>query len=334
MRRSSNTRKGIIATAEVAVPARLQYLPISVFSIVLGLCGYVMATQKVGALHGFSPQAGQILLAVTTAIYGLLVALYVAKAVRWWPEVAAELKHPTKLSFFPAISISLLLLSAAFLDVDRQVSAVLWYVGVGLQLIVSLGVLSAWIRHTHFQIQHFSPAWFIPVVGNLIVPVAGVEHGPADVSWLFFAAGLVFGIVLFAILMYRMLFHQPLNDRLLPTLFIVVAPPAVGAISYYKLTGAFDAFFRVLYFLAAFLLLLLIVHASGFVRVKFSLSWWAYLFPIAAFTIVTTVVSRVQSSSFYSTIATGLWVALTALVIVVAARTLVAIARHEICVPE
>jgi tellurite resistance protein len=201
-------------------------------------------------------------------------------------------------------------------------------------LVATVGVISVWIRHTRFEIQHFSPAWFIPVVGNLIVPVAGVEHAPADISWFFFAAGLVFGIVLFTILMYRLLFHSPLQERMLPTLFIVIAPPAVGAVSYFKLTGAFDSFARVLYFFAAFLLLLLVVHAAGFVRLKFFLSWWAYLFPIAALTIATTLLAKQTGSGFYEAVAAALWAGLTILMVIVAVRTLVAVRRREICVPE
>jgi len=316
------------------VTSRLQYLPVTVFSIVLGLSGYTIATQKVGAVLGLSPLVAEVLLGLATVLYALLVALYAVKAARWWPEVAAELRHPTKLSFFPAVSISLLLLSIAFLEVNEPVSFALWVAGVVLQLVATVGIISVWIRHTHFEIHHFSPAWFMPVVGNIIVPVAGVEHAPADISWFFFAAGLVFGIVLFTILMYRLLFHSPLQERILPTLFIVIAPPAVGAISYFKLTGAFDSFARVLYFFAAFLLLLLVVHAAGFVRVKFFLSWWAYLFPIAALIIATTLLAKQTGSGFYEAVATALWAALTILMFIVAVRTLVAVRRREICVPE
>lgn len=49
------------------------------------------------------------------------------------------------------------------------------------------------------------PAWFIPVVGNIIVPLAGVRFAPAEVSWFFFSIGLVFWIVLLAIVMYRLM---------------------------------------------------------------------------------------------------------------------------------
>ena len=41
--------------------------------------------------------------------------------------------------------------------------------------------------------------WFIPVVGNIIVPIAGVDDAPAEVSWFFFSFGLIFWIALFTL---------------------------------------------------------------------------------------------------------------------------------------
>ncbi|MEX1386733.1 hypothetical protein AB1399_11655, partial [Hydrogenibacillus schlegelii] len=56
-------------------------------------------------------------------------------------------------------------------------------------------------------------------------------------------------------------------------------PPAVGLVSYVKLTGQFDGFARVLYGFAFFIGLLLVVLFPMFCRVPFFLSWWAYTFP-------------------------------------------------------
>jgi tellurite resistance protein len=238
------------------------------------------------------------------------------------------------ISFFPALSISLLLLSIGYLDVAETLSFYLWVAGAALNLLFTIVVLSIWIRHTNFEINHFSPAWFIPVVGNLIVPVVGVEHAPADVSWLFFAVGIVFAVVLLVIFVYRMVFHQPLHDRHLPTLFIIIAPPAVAAVAYVKLTGSFDSFARIMYFLAVFFAVFLIAHLRLFARIRFYISWWAYTFPMAALTIATFLVGKETGSDFYADAATVLWAAVSVLVAGLVARTLLAVGRNEICVPD
>jgi tellurite resistance protein len=313
---------------------RLRFLPISVFSIILGLSGYTIATQRVFGGLDWRDGFPIALLAVVSALYVGLLVLYAAKALRHGDAVAAEFRHPVMISFFPTLSISLLLLAVGYAEVSETVSLVLWAIGAAANFVFTLVVLSIWIRHTHFEIAHFSPAWFIPVVGNLLVPVVGVQHAPADISWLFFAVGLVFAVVLLVVFVYRMVFHQPLHDRHLPTLFILIAPPAVVAIAYVKLTGSFDSFARILYFLAVFFAVFLAVHVRMFARIRFYLSWWAYTFPLAALTIATFLVGNETGTAFYRDAATVLWAGLSVLVAGLVVRTVVAAARHEICVPD
>lgn len=314
--------------------ARLRYLPISVFSIVLGLSGYAIATQRVFGGLGWGESVPTAFLIGTTVVYVILLVLYAIKALAYRDAVAAEFRHPVMISFFPAITISLLLLSIGYMEIAESLSFYLWAVGAALNLVFSIVVLSIWIRHTHFEIAHFSPAWFIPVVGNLIVPVVGVEHAPADVSWLFFAMGIVFAMVLLVIFFYRMVFHQPLHDRHLPTLFILIAPPAVGAIAWVKLTGSFDSFARILYFLAVFFAIFLVAHVGMFARIRFYLSWWAYTFPLAALAIATFLVGKETTTAFYRDTATVLWAIVSVLVAGLLVRTLMAVGRREICVPD
>jgi len=47
-----------------------------------------------------------------------------------------------------------------------------------------------------------------------------------------FAVGFILWCVLFTVIMNRIIFHNPLPQKLLPTLFILIAPPAIGFISY------------------------------------------------------------------------------------------------------
>lgn len=314
--------------------SRLRHLPISVFSLILGLAGYAIATQRVFGYLGWGAVIPDALLIAVTVFYGFLLVVYGLKVALHRDAMLAEFHHPVMINFFPTITISLLLLSIAYIELSTPLSYYLWIAGAALNLILTIVVLSVWIRHTGFEIHHFSPAWFIPIVGNLLVPVVGVQHAPADISWLFFAMGLTFAVVLLVVFIYRMVFHQPLHDRHLPTLFIVIAPPAVGMIAYVKLTGSFDSFARILYFLAVFFVIFLVAHVGLFARLRFYLSWWAYAFPLAAFTIATFLVGKETGTNFYLDAATVLWVAVTALVVGLLVRTAMAVRRREICVAE
>lgn len=76
------------------------------------------------------------------------------------------------------------------------------------------------------------------------MPIAGVQHGFSELSWFFFSIGVVFWLVLLTIIFNRMFFHQPLPGKLLPTLFILIAPPGAGFVSWLQLNGELDAFAR------------------------------------------------------------------------------------------
>ncbi len=315
-------------------PSRLAHFPISWFAIVMGFSGLTIAWEKSEALFkpGFS--VSPYFLLITTTLFVLLLAVYAAKLLRFRPAVMKELHHPIKLSFFPTISISLILLSIATLHSAHGLSLVLWMVGTALHLLFTLYVMSAWINHEHFQIQHMNPAWFIPVVGNILIPIGGVAHGYPEVSWFFFSIGLVFWLVLMTIVFYRVIFHAPLPGKLVPTFFILIAPPAVGFVSYMKLTGELDSLARILFYFGLFLTLLLFTQVQRFARLKFFLSWWAYSFPLAAITIASMVMSQHVDAGFFRLLSIALLTILTTVILLLAWRTLVAIRRHEICIEE
>src|SRR5690606_7117614 len=201
----------------------------------------------------------------------------------------------------------------------------------GADHMTATNALQAQLTH---QPTHANPAWFIPVVGNILVPVVGVGFGPADVSWFFFSIGLVFWLVLMTLVLYRLFFHEPLPVRLTPTLFILLAPPSVGFLAYLQLTDSLDAFARILYYIALFLALLLASNAARFLRVPFFVSAWAYAFPLAALTLATLEMARRSELAFFTGLGWALLALLSLVVAVLVFKTLQAALAGRICVPE
>lgn len=318
---------------ELEKSSRLENFPISFFAMVMGLAGLTIAWEKAQQLLGMDLHINNGLVVFTAAVFAVLVGFYVGKFLRYREAVASELSHPVKLNFFPTISISLLLLAIAFLSLNSDVSRSLWLIGTSLHLLLTLYVVNVWIHHEHFEVHHLNPAWFIPAVGNVLVPVAGTPLGYVDVSWFFFSVGILFWVVLMTIIFYRVLFHNPIDEKLMPTLFILIAPPAVGFIAYMRLVGELDAFARVLYYSGLFLTLLLFAQAPRFLKLKFFLSWWAYSFPLAAISIASMVMFEQAKSGFYAWVGGGLLMTLTTIVVLLVVRTAGAVIRHRICVP-
>ena len=314
---------------------RLEHFPISFFAAVMGLAGLTLALHAAAALVPLAHGASSAMLGATVLAFAAIGAIYLRKAQRHFGAVTAEWHHPVKLAFFPAISISLLLIATALAPEMPALARPVWLLGTALQGVLTLAVVASWIGHRPFQPLHISPAWFIPAVGNVVVAVAGPGLGFVELSWLFFAAGLMFWAVLLTLVMNRLIFHDPLPERLLPTLAILIAPPAVGFLAWLALNGGqVDAAARVLVNLAYVFAAIVATQAPKFRRLPFALSWWALSFPIAALTIASLRFGALAGSGFH----TGLGLALLALLVLVVAglalRTGRAIAARRICVPE
>lgn len=322
-------------TADPEIATRqLEHFPVAIFSMVMGISGLTLVWLKAHTVLGLPVIVGEGLRGVASILFIILLGVYGLKALRHPQSVVMEMRHPVRINFFSTISISLLLLATAYVEAAPEVALWLWGVGAVLHLSLTLAIFSSWLHHTHYAIQHANPAWFIPVVGNIIVPIAGIRLASPELSWFFFSIGLVFWIVLLTIVLYRLFFHEPLPARLTPTLFILLAPPSVGFIAYLQLNENLDAFARILYYTALFLALLLASNAMRFLRTPFFISAWAYSFPLAALTIATLIMGARQPGPVFTLLGLGLLVLVSLVVATLTMKTLIAAGQRQICVPE
>jgi len=316
--------------------SRLQniaYFPASFFGMIMGLTGLSIAFINLAKVYESMSIVANISTIFTVVLTVILLLVYAYKMIRFPREVIAELKHPIKMNFVPAISISLLLLSIAFYALNfHELSKYVWMIGAVSQLSLTYWVLYNWMHHDFFTPEHSNPAWFIPIVGNIIVPIAGIHHAPLELNWFFFSVGLIFWIVVKSILVNRIIFHAPIQERLIPTLFIFIAPPAVGFISYLALNNhELNQFGMVLYFFGLAMTLLMFVSVGKFVKMAFALSWWAFTFPLAAMAIASYQMASISGADFYLYIALAIHGLLTLLILNFLAKTAKAVYLQQIC---
>ncbi|MEA9434072.1 SLAC1 family transporter, partial [Aeromonas caviae] len=119
-----------------------------------------------------------------------------------------------------------------------------------------------------------------------------------------------------------------------PMLFILLAPPSVGFISYIGMVGELDVFARIIYYMALFLGLLLAMNIFRFLKVPFFISSWAYSFPLAALTIATMKMTHLTSYIFFQALSGVLLFLLTVLLSWLVVRTIKAVFDAELCRPE
>lgn len=312
---------------------RIKFFPIMMYATVMGMSGLTIMYQKAGIWLGFPMLIGTLLMMVTTALFGVVSVLYLTKYFKYTLVVKKEFSHPIRLNFFAAVSISMLMLAIIYKEHYPTVSAIFWYPGALLHFYLTLHTISFWINNNQ-ELDHSNPAWFIPVVGNVLVPVAGVGFASQGILMYFFAAGVFFWIILFAILLNRIIFHHQLANKFMPTMFILIAPPAVSFIAYFKMFEVIDMFAIMLFNLALFFTFLIAFMYRNFVKIKFFISWWAFVFPLAAMAISSMLMYH-QTQDITLLVLSYIMVAITTIVIaIVIYQTLLHMQKGEICVQE
>ena len=312
---------------------RVKFFPIMMYAMVMGMSGLTIMYQKAALWLEFSALIGNVLMVITTALFIGVSLIYLVKYIKYAPSVKKEFSHPIRLNFFAAISISMLMLAIIYKEVNVNIAALFWYPGALLHFYLTMHTISFWINNNQ-ELDHSNPAWFIPIVGNVLVPVAGVGFANHGVLMYFFSSGIFLWATLFAILLNRIIFHHQLVAKFMPTMFILIAPPAVGFLAYFKMYGTIDFFATMLFNLALFFTLLVAFMYKNFVKIKFFISWWAFVFPLAAMGISSMLMYHETKDSMLL-ILSYLMVTITTVVIsIVIYQTLLHGLKGEICVQE
>lgn len=312
---------------------KLQFFPITAFAVIMGLAGLTIAIGKFSQLAWLPTIIYEI---SAFGILGLFVLFFIAYSAKLYiapEEVKKDFTHRIRINFFSGISISFILLSIVFTHYKPLLAIPLWWIGTLLQTYFLFTTIRFWIQH-NFEIKVFNPAWFIPVVGNILVPIAGADFVHPLVLYFYFSVGFFFWIILFTIFLNRVIFHDQLPEKFIPTFFIILAPPALGFISYIRLWGSWDTFSVFLLFMAYFFIVLLISLYKSFYKLTFFMSWWAFTFPLAAATIASVVAYQISGYSFFAIVAWLMFAAAIIAVTVVAKTTIQHIFKGEVCVEE
>ena len=318
---------------QMAIPRNLDYLPIALFGSVMGLTGLSVAWKQAHLLFGTPIWAAEAIAVVSFVSFVALLLGYGVKLVSAPDRVLAEFHHPIAGNLFGTVLISLLLQPIVIAPVNMLTARILWTLGAIGMILFAWAIVSRWMSDRQ-QIAHATPAWIIPVVGLLDVPLAlpslGLPPMP-EVMQFSLAVGLFFAVPLFTLIFSRLIFEAPMPDSLQASLLILVAPFSVGFSSYVVTVGQVDMVAQSLYFLTLFVLAVLL----GRLRVlrqccPFRVSWWAVSFPLAAAAIAALKFAAFDPNWFTIMVAWALLVLGTLTVVGLLVRTLAGIAQGEL----
>lgn len=312
---------------------RLKFFPIMMYAIVMGMSGLTITYQKAAVWLNFPHIIGNSLMYITTTIFVVVSFTYLKKYAKYKMAVKKEFNHPVRINFFAAVSISMLMLAIIFKEEHHTISAIFWYPGTLLHFYLTMHTIAFWINDNQ-ELAHSNPAWFIPIVGNVLIPVGGIGFASTGILMYFFSVGIFFWIILFSVILNRIIFHHQLAIKFMPTLFILIAPPAVGFIAYFKMYGAIDTFAMILFNMALFFTLLIAFMYKNFIKIKFFISWWAFVFPIAAMAISSMLMYHKTHDPIVMILSYVMIAVVTIIISIVGYQTIIHMRKEEICIQE
>lgn len=319
-------------------PTPLKFLMPGWFAITMGLCGLSLAWAR--AVPAMGELAGAIAMAMgvlALLLFGVLGGLSLLRAQRYPQALAEDLRHPIRHAFVAAVPASIVLLAtvATTLAGPSALAQAVWMLGAVTQFAVTVWVMARWLngnREGGLVWAGLTPVLFIPIVGNVLTPLAGVALGLPEWAAAQFGVGVVLWPVTLTLLAVRLGQIGLWPDRMLASTFITIAPPSVIGLGVLQL-GAPAMLGWALWGLGLFFLCW---SASLFKRVvaqPFSIAFWGMSFPLAAFTALTLRLSEGASPAF-ATLGMVL-LALTSIVIAaLALGTVQGLRRGSLLVPE
>ena len=273
-------------------PPPLKLLGPQWFATVMGLAGLALAWDA--AVPTMGPAAEWVARGIggVAALVFLVLLVLFSRRGQLYPEaLTADLLHPVRHAFIATITVALILLATlgtALFGVS-VVWESLWLIACVLQFAVTVWVLSRWWNGNNiggFQWPGITPVLIIPVVGNVLVPLAGVPLGQQEWAAVQFGVGVFLWPVVLTLILARIGVHGLWPDRLLPTGFITVAPPAVIGLALLRFEAA-PVWSQGCWGIALFFLLWAAQVLRPMLAQPFSMAWWALSFPLAAFAALT-----------------------------------------------
>ena len=240
----------------------------------------------------------------------LFFVLLIPWTLRWIffrKEALNDLEQPVLSNFYATIAIGMLVLAAAFIVIGKnmEIAEIFWLIGT--LLTIFFGILTPYImfKGEHVKLDHINPAWFIPSVGLIVIPIAGsliIPHVSGMVrefvilfNYFGWGAGFFIYLSLLAIAMYRFILHRPLPNILAPTIWINLGPIGAGTVALVNLVK--NSSFVIIqepFFVFGFLFwgfgiwwvimaIALTLHYIKRLKLPYAMSWWAFTFPLGAY---------------------------------------------------
>ncbi|MFN4217316.1 MAG: hypothetical protein ACK4HQ_07955 [Brevinematales bacterium] len=90
---------------------KLAIVPISLFSIVMGLMGGAMVTRYLGSFSSVFPLLANLWFCLGIIVFGFVGGVYLLKVIFAFEGVKKKITHPVEISFFATFPIAMILVA-------------------------------------------------------------------------------------------------------------------------------------------------------------------------------------------------------------------------------
>ncbi|GAA3632587.1 hypothetical protein GCM10022200_14400 [Microbacterium awajiense] len=258
-------------------------IPLNTLAIPFGTAGLAEVWTAVADALDWSRAVVAVAWGAAAVVWAAMIVAHVRRGIVTGLPLAAQLRHPVQGPIAVLALVVPVLLSAAALRVWPDPAR-----GAVAVTVVATLLFSAWFIGR--LIAGGVPAdavhggYFLPTVAAGYI----CAYGLAQAGW----RGIAIGCVAFATLAWvatlavvvaRLAVRPPLPDVLVPTLAIIVAPPAVGGLAWFAVTdGRIDDLQWALAGVFAVMVAVQVALVPLYRRTAFTLGFWSFTFPYAA----------------------------------------------------
>ncbi|WP_048811122.1 TDT family transporter [Thermococcus gammatolerans] len=277
------------------------------FASVMGTGAVAIASYKYSSYWSPLKEVGIALTYLNVVLYVALLIPWILRWILYRKDALEDLRHPSKGHFYGTSGAATIVLAAQFLAVlhNQTVAWYLWLWGLVLTFIFAF-----WMSYEVFiagevDLRHLSPAWYIPPVALVILPFGAAfmrttkgytQEFVTIVNYLGWGAGFFLYLVLYAVVTLRFIRHELMPPQMAPLIWMNLGPIGASITALFALVNnssiatSKDPLFIFAFFLWGLgfwwlvMAVALTLHYIRNMSLPYSLAWWAFIFPLGAFT--------------------------------------------------
>jgi len=217
-----------------------------------------------------------------------IFTLLLVRTIKYPHLLVHDLDCPERTPFFTAPAIFAGTLASASPPMLRRESILqgAFLVLLLYQTAFALFWYGRWVFSNRHTLRNVRATYFMATTEFFVLGYLGAISGFRDLGRISLSIGMLFwAVILVAYFHFRS--TALLNDKLNPTMFLLIAPPAATAISHMELTKTVDGLVTMDDFTWFFVSITLFFYLLCFRLFReywnghFAASWWAYIFPLS-----------------------------------------------------